>query len=106
MTHRIKTRPQADIDIDDCFTYIAENNEDAALRFFDAVRQTFADLARMPGVGKRYTKTSNPDLNLRQWAVRGFRNYLIFYQINTDEIIIVRLLPATRDIDQILKGLN
>jgi toxin ParE1/3/4 len=106
MTHRIRTLPKADFDIDDCVAYIAEDNEDSALRFFDAVRQTFADLARMPGIGKRYSNVSHPDLNLHQWPVRGFRKYLIFYRIKEDEIVIERLLPASRNIDQIFKDLR
>jgi toxin ParE1/3/4 len=103
MTDRIKTRPQANLDLEDCFTYTAGNNEDAALRFFDAVRQTLADLARMPGKGKFYHHSSKTGVRLHQWQVKGFRAYLIFYQIHTDEIDIVRILPASRNIDQILK---
>jgi toxin ParE1/3/4 len=102
MTHRIKIRPKASIDTDDCFAYIVQNNEDSALRFFDAVRQTFADLARMPRVGKRYRHSAKPDLQLHQWPVRGFRAYLIFYRISETEIEIVRILPASRNLDQIL----
>jgi toxin ParE1/3/4 len=73
------------------------------MRFFDAVRQTFADLGRMPGIGKRYHHSAKPKINLHQWPVRGFRAYLIFYQIHSAEIEIVRVLPASRNIHQILK---
>jgi toxin ParE1/3/4 len=40
MTKRIVITPRASQDIDEHFAYIAQNNPDAALRFFDAVRQT------------------------------------------------------------------
>jgi toxin ParE1/3/4 len=104
MTHRIKIRPKANIDVDDCFLYLVQENEDAALNFFDAVRQTFADLGRMPGMGKRYQHPTRQDLNLHQWPVKGFRAYLIFYRIHAAEIEIVRVLPAVRNIDQILQN--
>ena len=40
MTKRIVITPRASQDIDEHFAYIAQNNPDAALQFFDAVRQT------------------------------------------------------------------
>ena len=36
MTRRIVIRPRASVDLDEQFAYIAGNNFDAALRFFDA----------------------------------------------------------------------
>ena len=50
MTKRIIITPRASQDIDEHFTYIAQNNHDAALQFFDTVRQTFAKLAQMSGM--------------------------------------------------------
>ncbi len=45
MTRRILIRPRATVDLDEQFAYIAEDNFDAALNFFDAARQTFSQLA-------------------------------------------------------------
>lgn len=45
MTRRILIRPRASVDLDEQFAYIAEDNFDAALNFFDAARQTFSQLA-------------------------------------------------------------
>ncbi|BAY12274.1 type II toxin-antitoxin system RelE/ParE family toxin [Calothrix sp. NIES-2098] len=42
MTKRIIITPKASLDIDEHFAYIAQENSDAALHFFDAVRETFA----------------------------------------------------------------
>jgi toxin ParE1/3/4 len=102
MNRGITTRPQAAMDIDDCFIFIAQNNEDKALQFFDAVRQTFATLARRPGMGSLYLHPSMPNSDLRKWAVKEFRGYLIFYRVHETTIEIVRVLPALRDIDRIL----
>ncbi|HEY9603482.1 MAG TPA: type II toxin-antitoxin system RelE/ParE family toxin [Allocoleopsis sp.] len=78
MTKRIVITPRASQDIDEHFAYIAQNNSDAALRFFDAVRQTCARLAQMSGLGRPYPVT-NPRLEgLRKWQVKGFEKYLIF----------------------------
>ncbi|HBB31935.1 MAG TPA: type II toxin-antitoxin system RelE/ParE family toxin [Cyanobacteria bacterium UBA8803] len=79
MTKRIFITPRASQDIDHHFAYIAQNNPDAALRFFDAVRQTLARLAQMSGMGHLYPVV-NPRLEgLRKWSVKGFEKYLIFY---------------------------
>lgn len=54
MTKRIIVRPRASQDLDDHFAYIAENNFEAALQFFDSARTTIAQLAKMPGIGSPY----------------------------------------------------
>jgi len=102
MTRRIVIKPRASIDLDEHFAYIAANNFDVALRFFDAARQTFSQLAQMPGVGSLYN-IENPRLvGLRKWAVRGFDKHLIFYVERDECIEIVRLLHAARDLQEIL----
>ena len=54
MTRRIVIRPKASVDLDEQFAYIADSNFDAALSFFDATRQTFSQLAQLPGIGSVY----------------------------------------------------
>lgn len=46
MTRRIVIAPRASQDIDEQFAYIAQDNFDAALRFFDSTRLTFSQLAK------------------------------------------------------------
>jgi toxin ParE1/3/4 len=48
MTRRIAIRPAASIDIDQHVDYLMQTDIAIAMRFFDAARQTFATLARMP----------------------------------------------------------
>lgn len=92
----------ARLDLNQHFSYLAETDFDTALQFFDAARQTFADLARMPEMGGRYP-TSEPRLqDLRRWYVKGFKRYLIFYRVRGDAIEIVRVLYGTQDIQNIL----
>ncbi|MEO0843959.1 MAG: type II toxin-antitoxin system RelE/ParE family toxin, partial [Cyanobacteria bacterium J06643_5] len=79
MTLRIFITPKANIDIDNLFNYIAQNNTDAALKFFDAARNTIANLAKNPGLGSLYN-LNNPRLQgLRKWGIKGFEKNLIFY---------------------------
>jgi len=79
MTKRIVITPRASQDLDNYYTYITQNNPEAALRFFDATRQTFAKLAQMSGMGSFYpVKNSRLD-GLQRFPIKGFENYLIFY---------------------------
>ena len=56
------------------------------MSFFDATRQTFSQLAQLPGIGSVYN-VKNPHLvGLRKWGVRGFEKHLIFY-LEGDEYI-------------------
>ncbi len=99
MTSKIFVTPLASMDIEDIFAYLASSNSDAALDFFDAVRVTFANLARNPNIGAAYN-SSNPALqNLRRWPVKDFDSYLIFYINANNQVEIVRVLHGKRDLE-------
>jgi toxin ParE1/3/4 len=107
MTFKIFVTPLASIDIEDIVAYLAISNSDVALDFFDAVRITFADLARNPNIGVAYTSRDPALQNLRRWPVKGFDSYLIFY-INAGDSLgerlgqrveIVRVLHGKRDLE-------
>ena len=83
-------------------TYIAEDNLDAAERFLVAAEETFQLLGRMPGIGK-LCRFSNPQLSaIRQYPVKGFKNYLIFYRATDSEVEVLRVLHGARDLEAIL----
>jgi toxin ParE1/3/4 len=103
MTKRIVITPKASSDIDEHVAYISQDNFDAALDFFDAVRETFAQLGKMPRIGSLY-KLENPRLpELRKWAVKGFQKYLVFYFEQEENIQTLRVLYAGRNIERILE---
>lgn len=102
MALRILITPEASKDLENISDYIAQNNPDVALRFFDATRQTIAKLAQTPYLGSVYPLT-NPRLQgLRKWKVKGFPKYLIFYLIEDELLTIIRILHVSRDIPHIL----
>ena len=104
MKRRIFITPKASHDLDEIYNFIAQNNPDTALQFFDAARQTFNQLAKNPGIGTIY-EVSKPELQgLRKWRVKRFDKYMIFYRYSDDLVEIVRILYAGRDISVILEG--
>lgn len=67
-----------------------------------AAEKTFRQLSRMPGTGK-LCQFSHPRLaDVRQQAVKGFRNYLVFYRPKASGIEILRVIQGARDIAGIL----
>jgi toxin ParE1/3/4 len=96
----------ASLDLQSHFDYLAENDFSKALSFFDAARQTFADLARMPGMGSLYPSDKERLKDLRKWHIQGFRRFLVFYRIQEDSIEIVRVLYGTQDIQSLLDRKN
>jgi toxin ParE1/3/4 len=57
----------------------------------------------MPNLGKSY-QINNPKLKgLRQWKIKGFQQYIIFYLVSEEFLKIVRIIYATRDIATILE---
>jgi toxin ParE1/3/4 len=105
VTKRIIISVPARNDLNRHYDFIAQSNPEAALRFFDAARQTFGDLARMPGMGGSYTSPNIRLKNLQKWQVKGFTKFLIFYRAQDDTIEILRILGATQDIESILKNI-
>jgi toxin ParE1/3/4 len=98
----LQISPLASQDFDDIYTYISQNNPDAALRFFDAARETFAKIATTPSLGRVYTTQNQNLTGLRKWGIKGFKNYIIFYLIREDILIIVRIIHGARDFPALL----
>lgn len=102
MSRRIFITTKASQDIDRAFAYIAQNNSEAALQFFDAIRQTIAQLAVNPGKGSLF-EIDNPQLlGLRKWSVKGFKKYLIFYIAEEELLTVIRIIHGSRDLPNIL----
>lgn len=101
MALKIVITPQANQDLEKHFEYIAAQDMDAALRFFDAVRETFSQLAKNPNIGRVY-EIPNPRLQgLRKWQVKRFDKYLVFYQHSESILEVIRLIHGSRDIPSI-----
>jgi toxin ParE1/3/4 len=105
MTRRILLHENATLDLHEHFNYLAQTNEDLAFRFFDAARQTFAALARLPGMGQIYDGGAEDILNIRRWSVKGFKKYLIFYRYDDEMLEILRVIHATRNLEPLLRDL-
>jgi len=94
--------PAADADVDQTAEFIALDNLDAALRFYDAVDKTYRQLIEHPDRWPLYWLDHPRLADIRKRAVVGFRNHLVFYRIDADVVEIIRVLHGARDIHSIL----
>jgi plasmid stabilization system protein ParE len=93
--------PLAKADIFEIWTYIAENNEEAADRVEQAIYAACAFVAEAPMRGH-----SRPDLTahpLRFWTLTRYPNYTVVYRPDTAPVQIVAVLHGKRNIRRILK---
>jgi toxin ParE1/3/4 len=93
MPNKVRRRPQARLDLIDIWTYIAQDNPDAADALLDRFEATMARLAERPLIGRQ-----RPELGdtLRSFPLG---NYVIFYIPNNNGVEIVRVLSGYRDVD-------
>ena len=87
--------PEADIDLLEIWSYIAQNSFEVADNFLDRLEAGFEQLAEQPLMGRKREELRP---GLRSLTVG---NYFIFYWVIDDRVEVVRVLNATRDIEAI-----
>ncbi|MEM6656239.1 MAG: type II toxin-antitoxin system RelE/ParE family toxin [Planctomycetota bacterium] len=102
MHFSVRTSNQAELDIAEAAEYLSRDSIDTALRFVDAVDQTADLLAANPLLGEAYTHPRFASLRFR--PLTGFRSHLVFYQVQADGILIIRVLQGSRDLPEVLSG--
>jgi toxin ParE1/3/4 len=100
---RVSKRPLARFDLIEAADRIeVASGPDVMEKFLDAAEATFEELARMPLMGSPRPWLSDELADLRQWRVRGYNDFLIFYVPLGDGVEIVRVLHAKRNIRALL----
>lgn len=103
----VRVRPEADRDVEIAADYYAqEANLDVALRFLHAVEETFSRLGDHPCTGT-LVKAFSPRLtSLRFCPVAGFDSYLVFHTASPEEVQVLRVLHAARDLARFFEDLQ
>jgi len=89
--------PLAARDLDDIWSYLAEDNLRAADRVLGAIEKPINRLAKRPGMGHL-----REDLADRRHRFFLTYSYLIVYRPQTEPLQIVRVLHAARDVQSLL----
>lgn len=100
--NRLIINPRADADIDAEALFITEQfGAQRGDRFYDACETAFNNLLNYPQIG-RVRQFVNIPAELRQWQVKGFSDYLIFYRLLNDNlsltIEVLRVIHGARDL--------
>jgi toxin ParE1/3/4 len=102
VSHIIR-RPSANRDLVTLFRHYArEAGVRVADRFFAESEATFARLASMPGMGRRYELDEPLYADLGYFPVSRFRIYLVFYRPIAGGIEVLNVLSGARAIASIL----
>ena len=98
MAHRIA--PQAEIEIDDIWCYIAKQSGDfdIADRFIDSLADRFLLLARHSHVGRSRAQDLRP--GLRSFALG---EYIIIYRVEPEDVLILHVMRGNRNIQTLLR---
>ena len=91
--NRFKISRQADIDLEDLWLYLTQNDSLAADLFLAKIVNKFPMLAQFPEMGKSRNDLSE---GLRNFPVKP---YIIFYRYREDYIEIIRILYQSRNIE-------
>lgn len=101
--NNVNKQEQANRDLEEIFVFIGERDLDTGLDFLFAAEQTFELLAKMPLIGSPRRFRSSRLRNLRQFPVKSYEDYLIFYRPTDDGIEVLRVLHGRRDIEAIFE---
>lgn len=90
---KITIRPLAFDDLAEIWNYIAEDSQNRADVFIDSIDKKFNELAQLPHIGR------SRDELLPGLCSFPVGRYIIFYLIIPNGMEVVRVLHASRDID-------
>ncbi len=108
MTRILTIRNRATQDVRQQANYILANgNTTAAKYYLEMVELTFEQLISVPRIGKIVRFLTDSQMGeVRQWRVKEFTDYLVFYRANVDVIEVLRVLHGARDLPEILPQID
>jgi addiction module RelE/StbE family toxin len=94
----IKFTNSAEFDLEDIADFISKDTHSRALKYLDKMQNSIELLSNNPKLGI-LCKNKNVDLNCRIFI---FEDYLIFYRVLQDSILIIRILHSSTNYKKIL----
>lgn len=93
--------PLAKADLFEIWSYIAEDNEDAADRVERAIYEACALMAEAPLRG--HTRADLTSLPVRFWTLPRYTNYAVVYRPDTAPLQVIAVLHWKRDTVRLLR---
>ena len=86
--------PAAETDLTEIWSYIAEDNPQAADRVFEAAQMTFDSLLEQPKIGKIFESKRKKLKGILFFPIHQFPKYIIYYRETSNGIEVVRVLHS------------
>ncbi|WP_347175336.1 type II toxin-antitoxin system RelE/ParE family toxin [Polaribacter uvawellassae] len=88
----------ADTDLEDIFDYTEKrHNQDQAILYLSTIEGVFFQLCKQPNLGRLRNEIKE---NIFSFPIQ---KHIIFYKIDTNKLIIIRVLHSSRDMPKHLK---
>lgn len=97
MTVPLRIVTPARLDLIAMTEYLVSRDIRVAMKFRRAVRVSLDRLRKTPELGELWPTSDDRLQGLRVWAIRGFRNHLIFHRYTNGEVVVHRVLHASQD---------
>ena len=88
----------AEEDLAETYEYIGADSPSAAEQLVDAVEATVGFLIENPSAGRERGFRTEAARDVRSWPVRSFQDYLLFYRVEEDALVVVRIVHGARDL--------
>ena len=85
---------RCELQINEIVNYIAEDNVDAAIDFYERLKALFRLIAQNPKMGRERPELAE---GLQSFPAG---KYVVFYRIWAGEVAIVRVVDGARDLEQ------
>ncbi len=94
--HSIKYSPDSITDLDLIFSFVSQDNKESAYKMLDKIESSIHNIAEFPRLG---AVIDNSDFIFVRYTYRFYKvdSYIIYYRLEGDCIIIVRILHSKRD---------
>jgi plasmid stabilization system protein ParE len=103
MKRKLIVRPRAEFDLLQHCVYLADHHPQAALRLRQATETAFEAIRSRPRSGATLNLPTFAEIELRFQKPRGFKAYLVIYQVTVDSVVILRVLHGSQDIESALR---
>lgn len=98
--YKIRILQIAREDIGEIYFYIAADSPELALAMTDKITDKIDTLAELPLIGKI---VPDNELAKREYRMLIIDNYMAFYKVIDDEVVVYRVLHGMRDYPDLLK---
>lgn len=104
MKYRAYLLPRAELDQAEIYNFLAQTSAALAQRFLESVAETLEDLRSTSLPGMAWI-SDHPRLSEVRWSsVRGFKNYLLIFRLDSGRLEVIRMVHGARDIETLLRA--